>query len=130
QILTVALRVLLRTRVAHCDVEEPVGTELNAAATVVLGCAYHFEQAARGLAGVASEARRRLLLDDDRRDLSLLENLVLQIIFAILAKARVKGEAEQAVGAPFIKQLARKVTEQCFGDATTNFFEQPNLPGL
>ena len=67
QILPMALWVLLRTGVAHRDVEEAVRAELSAAAAVVLRHTNDLQQPAGRSAGIGAEIRRGLSFDDDSR---------------------------------------------------------------
>src|SRR5204862_6239573 len=111
-ILTVTLRVLLGTGVAHRDVEEAVRAELNTAATVILRCAHHLQQPPRRLARVAAEIRRGPPFDDRCRNPSLLEHLMLEIVFAVLAKARMERETKHADAPALIEDLLLHIGEQ------------------
>src|SRR5262245_7675362 len=130
QILPVALRVLLRAGIAHRDVEVTIRTELNAAATMVLSGAHDLPQPARRLAGVGVKILSRLSLDHDGRDLGIFENLMLEEVFAVLAKARVKRQTEQSVRTPLIEQFAGHVSEQRFRVIRRVLFQQPYFSGL
>ena len=125
-----ALRILLWTGVAHAKVEVTVRTELDAAAAVVLGHAHHLEQSTRGLPGIAVEIRRCFLLHKNRGDLPLLEHLVFEIIFPVLAKFRMEGEAEESVRSAFVKELTAKVSEQSFHISSRLFFQAPDFSRL
>ena len=113
QILAVALRVLLRTGVAHRDVEKSVGTESDAAAAVVLRYAHGLPQTPRRLAGVTAQIGRRFAFDDGSHNPALLKHLMLEIVFAVLAELRMKRQAEQPVRTAFVEDVLRHIREQC-----------------
>ena len=55
---------------------------------------------------------------------------MLEIVFAVLAKARMKRETKQAVGPALIEDLLRHIGEQGFRFLGRVLFEQPDFPGL
>src|SRR5437867_7975316 len=107
QVLAVALRILLRAGVAHPDVEESVRAKLNAAAAVVLRHAHDLPQTPRRPLRVGAKIRRCQTLDHDGGNLSFFKYLVLEIVFAILAKARMKRQAKQSVWSTLVEDFFR-----------------------
>jgi len=129
-ILPMPLRVLLRTGVTHCEIEKPIGTKLDAAAAVILGDADDLQKSTRALSEVSLEVSVGLSFDENRCDLSLLEHLMLEVVFPVFAKARMKGQAEQPVWPALTINVAGEIAEQRLRVTARVFLQQPDLPRL
>src|SRR5206468_6262659 len=93
-VLAMALRVLLRASVAHAEIQITVRAKVDTAAAVVLGGAHYLQEAKGRLSRIALQVRRGFPFREDSGDLTVLKNLVLEVILPIFAEFRMKGDAE------------------------------------
>ena len=110
-VLGVSVGVIVRTGVAHGEVEETVRPEFHAATAVILGNALDEDQASARPARIAEEVGRELFLDEDGGHGAFLEDLVLQVVLPVLAELWMEGHSEEAVRPTFAEDFGGEVGE-------------------
>src|SRR5947207_2952636 len=116
----------MRPGISHHDVKKAIGPKLQAAAAVVLGHAHDFQNSARWLARVAVKLSVKLLLDDESGDFALFEDLIEEVVFAVLGKFGMKRYVEQSIRPTLAKHLVSKIGEQRFLLLVRVFLHLPN----
>ncbi len=122
--LAMALRVALRAGVAHAEVEKTIRAEGETTAVVILRGAGNFEQPARRFAGVAAKIRREFPPHNERGNAPAFFDLILQEIFPVLPKVRMKREREQSRRAAAAHDSV-EVDERRLRFAVASFFDDP-----
>src|SRR4029450_5693576 len=78
----------------------------------------------------ASEVGRGQLLHHHRRNLSVLEDLMLEIVFAVLPETRMKRQTQQTIRTALVEKFRAEVSEHRLAVPVWFFLKQPDFSGL
>ena len=103
---------------------------MDAPAAVILSHTHDFEHPARRVTRIFGKIGGGLLLHQNSGDFAFLEDLVFEVIFAVVAKPGVESETEQTVWSALVEKFFAEIGEQEFRVSFGILLEAPDFPCL